>query len=94
MTTDTQITVCGCEIEYDKSGVGHCWVEADAIDCPPSIQEEIAGEIIDGKMDECFDFVASNGIHYRWSPASDESVEDIGGGFSEAADGTVIYSPE
>ena len=66
MTTDTQITVCGCEIEYDKSGVGHCWVEADAIDCPPSIQEEIAGEIIDGKKDECSNFTASNGVHYRW----------------------------
>lgn len=66
MTTDTQITVCGCEIEYDKSGVGHCWVAADEIDCPPSIQEEIAGEIIDGKKDECSNFTASNGVHYRW----------------------------
>lgn len=66
MTTETQITVCGCEIEYDKSGVGHCWVAADAIDCPADIQEEIAGEIIDGKNDECADFVASNGVHYRW----------------------------
>ena len=65
MTTN-QIEVCGSEIQYDKSGVGHCWVAADEINCPASIQEEIAGEMIDGGMDECGDYVASNGCHYRW----------------------------
>jgi hypothetical protein len=65
MTTET-VEVCGCLIEYDKSGVGHCWVATDAIDCPADIQEEIAGEIVDGGKDECSDFVASNGVHYRW----------------------------
>lgn len=61
-----QITVCGNSIQYDKSGAGHCWVAAEEIDCPPSIQEEIACEIIDGGKDNCDDFTASNGIHYRW----------------------------
>jgi hypothetical protein len=65
MTTN-QIEVCECEIQYDKSGVGHCWVAADSMNCPADIQEEIAGEIIDGKQDTCSDFVGSNGQHYRW----------------------------
>jgi len=42
-----KISVYGKVIQYDKSGVGHCWVPADEVDCPPSIQEEIAGEIND-----------------------------------------------
>ena len=61
-----QIVVCGNPIQYDKSGVGHCWVAADSIDCPEEIQEEIAGEIIDGGVDSCDEFVGSNGVHYRW----------------------------
>ena len=65
MTTE-QIKINGISIQYDKSGVGHCWVAADENDCPPSIQEEIAAEIIDGKVSECEDYVASNGCHYRW----------------------------
>jgi hypothetical protein len=65
MKTET-VEVCGYSIKYDKSGVGHCWVAADAIDCPADIQEEISCEIIDGGKDECSDFVASNGVHYRW----------------------------
>jgi hypothetical protein len=64
--SDEQVEVCSTPIQYDKSGVGHCWVAATEADCPASIQEEIAGEIIDGKMDNCDDYVASNGIHYRW----------------------------
>jgi hypothetical protein len=64
--TTTQINVCGKSIQYDKSGVGHAWVAATDSDCPASIQEEIAAEIIDGKQGECEDYVASNGQHYRW----------------------------
>lgn len=61
------IEVCGCEIQIDKSGgQGHCWRYADEFDCPPSIQEEIAGEIIDGEKDECDKYCASNGCYYRW----------------------------
>jgi len=63
-----QVIVCGCPIEYDKSGVGHCWVAAvdDGLDCPSDIQDEISGEIIDGKADSCDVFRAINGVHYRW----------------------------
>jgi hypothetical protein len=66
MKTTEQITINGISIQYDKSGVGHCWVGATEIDCLPSIQEEIAAEIIDGGNESCDDYVASNGVHYRW----------------------------
>lgn len=69
MTSETKaIEVMGHEIQYDRSGVGHCWVAAEWIDCPPSVQEEIAAEILDGR-DECRDYLASNGDHYRWERA-------------------------
>lgn len=61
-----QVEVCGCEIQYDASGVGHCWRAATVIDCPPSIQEEIGAEIVDGGQDECPEYTASNGVKYRW----------------------------
>jgi hypothetical protein len=60
------VEVCGRVISVDRSGVGHCWTPADEYDCPPSIQEEIAAEIIDGDLDTCDDFLASNGTHYSW----------------------------
>lgn len=62
-----QLSINGCDIQYDKSGVGHCWVAATEDNCPANIAEEIACEIIDGKQSECADYVASNGQHYRWS---------------------------
>lgn len=65
MTTE-QITINGIAIQHDKSGVGNCWVAADNDNCPPSIAEEIAAEIIDGGNDDCDDYVAINGLHYRW----------------------------
>jgi hypothetical protein len=61
-----QVNVCGCNIQYDPSGVGHAWTAATEADCFPSIQEEIAGEIIDGGQESCESFRASNGVHYRW----------------------------
>lgn len=61
------IEVAGCPIQYDKSGVGHCWTYVtDSVDCPVSIQEEIAAEIIDGGNESCDGFRASNGFCYRW----------------------------
>jgi hypothetical protein len=57
----------GHQVLWDKSGVGHNWVLADANSMPANIRQEITGEIIDGKVDECNDYVASNGQHYRWS---------------------------
>ncbi len=64
--TENETTVCGCQIQVDRSGVGHCWKNIAAEDIPADIREEIEGEIIDGGKDECDDFIGSNGIHYRW----------------------------
>jgi hypothetical protein len=58
--------VCGSQVQVDRSGVGHCWVDVAAEDIPASILEEIEGEMIDGGKDECSGYVASNGLHYRW----------------------------
>ena len=61
-----ETTVCGNKVQHDNSGVGHNWRDIAASDIPANIREEIEGEMIDGKKDECEDFVASNGLHYRW----------------------------
>lgn len=58
--------VCGNQVQFDASGVGHAWRNIDASDIPANIVEEIEGEMIDGGKDECPDFVGSNGLHYRW----------------------------
>lgn len=65
--TTSETTICGKTIKNDNSGVGHNWRTIDASDIPADIAEEIAAEIIDGKQDECDDYVASNGLHYRWA---------------------------
>ncbi len=62
----TETTVCGCNVQQDLSGVGHCWRDVAAQDIPANIVLEIEGEIIDGGKDECDGYVASNGLHYRW----------------------------
>lgn len=59
--------VCGCRVQVDRSGVGHCWVDVDAEDLPGGVLAEIEGEIIDGGNGDCDDYVASNGMHYRWA---------------------------
>lgn len=67
MASDTESNVvCGCRVQVDKSGVGHCWVDVTEYTLPANIREEIEGEIIDGGREECDDFVAGNGCHYRW----------------------------
>lgn len=61
-------TVCGMQVQQDASGgQGHAWHNVDREDLPAQVVMEIEGEIIDGKKEECDDFVASNGQHYRWS---------------------------
>lgn len=65
MTTN-ETTICGSQVQHDNSGVGHNWRNIDANDIQADIREEIEGEMIDGGMDTCSDFVASNGLHYRW----------------------------
>lgn len=68
MNDDTTTTVCGCQIQWDHSGgQGHCWRDVAGDDLPANIREEIECEIIDGGKDECDDYVASNGQHYRWA---------------------------
>ena len=64
--TEDEALVCGSQVQVDRSGVGHCWVNVAAEELPLSIREEIEGEIIDGGKGECANFVASNGLHYRW----------------------------
>ncbi len=66
MTSTTETKICGTTIQHDNSGVGHNWRNIDAQDIPANIVEEIAAEINDGGQDECEDYVASNGVHYRW----------------------------
>jgi len=60
------IEIDGHTIQIDRSGQGHCWVDADADSCPPHIQQEIAEQIIDAKR-ESGEHIASNGLRYRWS---------------------------
>lgn len=53
--------------QYDKSGgQGHCWVNVTEDNLPAEIQEEIAAEILDGRVGSTSDYTASNGCHYRW----------------------------
>lgn len=65
-TTENDTLVCGSQVQVDRSGVGHRWVNATADDLPASIRQEIEGEMIDGGQESCDDYVASNGLHYRW----------------------------
>jgi hypothetical protein len=52
-------------VQIDRSGgQGHCWRIADV---SGDIAEEIAAEMLDGGKEECDDYIASNGCHYRWS---------------------------
>lgn len=64
MTSET--LVCGSQVQVDRSGRRHCWVNVTADEIPANIREEIEAEIIDGGKEECDDYVASNGLHYRW----------------------------
>ena len=66
MTTSGSELVCGRRVQVDRSGVGHCWEAVAAADIPGDVRLEIECEIIDGGKDECDDYVASNGLHYRW----------------------------
>lgn len=64
MTTKQDALVCGKQVQVDHSDVGHCWRNDDAI--PANIRVEIECEMIDGGKETCDDYVASNGLHYRW----------------------------
>ena len=66
MNNETETLVCGCQVQHDASGQGHAWRDIDAEDIPANVREEIECEILDGGKDECDNYVASNGLHYRW----------------------------
>lgn len=66
MNTTNETLVCGNQVQYDNSGVGHNWRNISAADIPAHIVVEIEGEMIDGGKDECECFTASNGCKYRW----------------------------
>lgn len=66
MSTTNEKTICGKKIQHDNSGVGHNWKTIDACDIPADDLIEIEGEMIDGGVDSCDDFVTSGGNHYRW----------------------------
>lgn len=65
--TSNVIEIEGAVVECDHSGRGDCWTVCREGDLPANIVEEIACEIIDGGKSECDDYVASNGLRYRWS---------------------------
>jgi len=66
MNTTKDGLVCAKQVQHDNSGVGHNWRDIDAGDIPANVIQEIEGEIIDGDREQCKDYVASNGLHYRW----------------------------
>jgi hypothetical protein len=66
MTTTNDNLICGTQIQHDNSGVGHNWRNIDANDIPANVRQEIECEILDGGQETCSDYVASNGLHYRW----------------------------
>lgn len=57
--------IAGKTIQIDLSGRGHNWVEAEG-EALGSVQAEIECEIIDGKRESCDNYLASNGVRYRW----------------------------
>ena len=54
------------QIQHDASGAGHNWHNIDREDIPANIIAELDGEMLDGGMESCDDYVAKNGLHYRW----------------------------
>jgi hypothetical protein len=66
---DDDTLVCGCQVQYDNSGVGHNWRDIAADDINADVREAIAAEIIDGKITECDDWTGPDGQHYRWTEA-------------------------
>jgi len=66
MSNEIEITICGKQIQYDNSGVGHNFRNIDREDIGADIVMEIECEILDGGVDAIDDYIASNGQHYRW----------------------------
>lgn len=59
----------GKRVQVDMSGgQGHRWVDVteQPVEHSDDLQE-VAAEIIDGKISECRDYVTRGGARYRWS---------------------------
>jgi hypothetical protein len=54
-------------VQIDLSGQGHAWRTPTADELGADVRLEIEAEILDGGRDTCEDYVASNGLHYRWA---------------------------
>jgi hypothetical protein len=67
--TRHDITVCGCQIQHDNSGVGHNWRDIAADDINADVRQAIEAEVIDGQVTECDDWTGPDGQHYRWTEA-------------------------
>lgn len=66
MTTNTKmegLKIDGHTIQHDASGQGHAWKNIPSDDVPASIQEELAGEIMDGGR--IGEMIIAGGEHYR-----------------------------
>ena len=63
---NTETTVADKTIQHDNSGCGHNWRTISADQIHADVRTEIECEIIDSGKDACSDYVASNGLHYRW----------------------------
>lgn len=58
--------VAGRQVHWDRSGTGQDWVLADTRSMPASARAEIAAEIRKSNINDCSDYLASNGQYYRW----------------------------
>ena len=66
MSNDDMSGVFEVKIYIDRSGIGNHWKPIDRGEIPLDILNEIESEIIDGGIDECQSYIASNGLHYKW----------------------------
>lgn len=66
MSKDNMSGVFEVKIYIDHSGIGNHWKHINRDKIPLDILNEIESEVIDGCIDECKSYVASNGCHYKW----------------------------
>jgi hypothetical protein len=66
MSNDDISGVFEVKIYIDHSGIGNHWQLIERGEIPLDILNEIESEIIDGGIDECQSYIASNGLHYKW----------------------------
>lgn len=62
---DEPAEIMGVAIYIDRSGVGHSWHRATKFEAV-CVEDEIAGEMVEGGRVRCSQYRASNGCYYRW----------------------------